>query len=74
MDKNLSDFKLMIIVPTFVTEYLCSGWVFSSDKFRILNQPILKEIFLSFKRYCCPELKFEKIIHLQSIFVKLWGC
>ena len=26
-----------------------------------------------FKRHCCPELKFEKIFHLWSFFVELWG-
>ena len=61
--------KVNIIVPTFgtkVTEYLCSGWVFfSSDKFRLFNWPFLTEFFfLSFERYCCPELKFEKIFYL----------
>ena len=28
------------------------------------NSPFLTEFFISFERYCCPELKFEKIFHL----------
>ena len=57
-----------VIVPTFdtkVTEYLCSGRVFfSSDKFRLFNKPFLTDFFISFEKYCCLELKFEKIFHL----------
>ena len=35
---------------------------------------IFDEIFfISFERYCCPELKFEKIFQLWSFFVKLRG-
>ena len=29
--------------------------------------------FISFKRYCCSELKFEKLFHLCLFFVKFWG-
>ena len=29
--------------------------------------------FISFERYCCPELKFEKIFYLWSFFVMLRG-
>ena len=34
-----------IIVPTFVTEYLCSGCFFSPDKLRLLNKPFLTVFF-----------------------------
>ena len=58
-----------IIIPTFdtkVTEYLCSGWVFFF--FRQVSTFYLAIFdgifFLSFERYCCPELKLEKIFHL----------
>ena len=37
---------------------------FSSDKFRLFYLAIFDGFFLSFKRYCCLELKFEKIFHL----------
>ena len=56
-----------LVIPNFdtkVTEYLCSGWVlFSSEKFRLFDWPFMTEFFL-FEKYCCPELKFEKIFHL----------
>ena len=66
--------QISVIVPTFdtkVTEYLCSGWFFFSSDF--LTSHFWRNFFISFKRYCCPELKFEKIFHLWSFFVKLWG-
>ena len=37
---------------------------FSSDKFRFPNEPFLTIFFTSFEKYCCLELKFEKIFHL----------
>ena len=47
--KEYLQFSYELVVPTFetkVTEYLCSGWVFfSSDKFRLFNQPFLTEFF-----------------------------
>ena len=57
-----------IIVPTFntkVTEYLCSGGFVLQTNFD-LYLAIFDGFFLkiSFKRCCCPELKFEKIFHL----------
>ena len=70
-------FNYLLFVPTFdtkVTEYLCSGgFFFSSDKFRLLKKPFLTDFSTSFERHCCPELKFEKIFHLWSFFVKLRG-
>ena len=36
-----------IIVPTFVTDYLCSGCFFSPDKFRLFNKPFLT-VFLNY--------------------------
>ena len=58
------------VVPTFVTklsEYLCSGWVFFLQTNSTYQLTIFDWVFvMSFKRYCCPELKFEKTIHLRS--------
>ena len=46
---------------------------FLQTKYGFLTS-FLNGIFLiSFKRYCCLELRFEKIFHLWSFFVKLWG-
>ena len=72
----LNSFRLHfdLIVPTFdtkVTEYLCSGWVFFSSDF--LTSHFFAEFFISFERYCCPELKNEKIFHLWLLYVRLWG-
>ena len=69
---------ILFIVPTFdtkVTEYLCSGWVFFflQTNFDFLTSHFWRKFFISFESYCCPELKFEKIFHLWSFFVKLWG-
>ena len=65
------------IVPTFdtkVTEYLCSGWFFFlQTSFDFLTSHFWRNFFKSVKRYCCLELKFERIFHLWSFFVKLWG-
>ena len=52
--------------------YLCSGWVFSS-KFDFWTSHFWQSFFISYKTYCYPELKFEKIFYQWSIFVKLWG-
>ena len=50
------------------------GWVFfSSDKFRLFNQPFLTDFFISFKRYCCPELKIKKDISPVINFRKVMG-
>ena len=66
-----------IIVPTFdtkVTENLRSGWVFFlQTNFDFLTSHFWQKFFISFKRYRCLELKFEKIFYLWSFFVKLWG-
>ena len=61
--------KVIVIVPTFdtkVTEYLCSGWVFFlQTNFDFLTSHFRRNyFFISFKMYCCPKLKFEKIFHL----------
>ena len=57
-----------IFVPTFdakVTEYLCSGgFFFLQTNFDFLTSHFLRNFFISFKRYCCAELEFEKIFHL----------
>ena len=67
----------VVIVPTFdtkVTEYLCSGWVFFlQTNFDFLTSHFWRNFLISFKSYCCPELKFEKMFHLWLFFVKLWG-
>ena len=64
-------------VPTFdtkVTEYLCSSWVFFlQTNFDFLTSNFWRNFFISFESHCCPEFKFEKIFHLWSLFVKLWG-
>ena len=42
-------YQTNFIVPTFntkVTEYLCWGWFFLSDKFRLFNSPFLTEFFI----------------------------
>ena len=57
-----------------VTECLCSGgFFFLQTNFDFLTSLFDGIFFISFKKYCCPELKFEKIFHLWSFFVKLWG-
>ena len=69
-------FDARIIVPTFVTkitEYLCSCvFFFLQTNFDFLTSNFsLKKVFIyhldfyiSFKRYCYLELKFEKIFHM----------
>ena len=53
-----------------LTEYLCSaGWFFSPDKLRLLN---LTKFLISFKRYCCPELKIKKRV-IWLTLKKQWG-
>ena len=62
-------------IPTFVTkvmEYLRSGGFFLQTNFDFLTSLFWRN-FISFKKYCCPELKFEKLFYLWSFFVKLWG-
>ena len=46
---------------------------FLQTNFDFLTSHFWRNFFISFKRYCCPELKFEKIFHLWLFFVKLWG-
>ena len=41
--------------------------------FDFLTSHFWRNFFISIKRYCCLELNFEKIFHLWSFFVKLWG-
>ena len=66
-----------IIVPTFVTkvtDYLCSGWFFCLQiNFDFLTSYCWRDFFISFRKYCCPELKFGKIFYLWSFSVKFWG-
>ena len=75
--KLISAIFTLLIVPTFdtkVTEYLCSGWVFFlQTNFDFLTNHFWRNFFISFESHCCPELKFEKIFHLWSFCVKLWG-
>ena len=43
------------VVPTFVTkltEYLCLGCFFFFRQISTLNEPLLTEFFISFKKYC----------------------
>ena len=49
------------------------GFFFLQTNFDFLTSLFWRTFFISFKRFCCPELKFEKIFHLSSFFVKLWG-
>ena len=49
------------------------GVGFFQSNFDFSTSHFWQKIFVSFKKYCCPELKFEKIFHLQLLFVKLWG-
>ena len=49
------------------------GWFFFLQRnFDFLNSHFWRNFFISFKKYCCPELKFENIFYLWSFFVKLW--
>ena len=47
------------------------GVFFSSDKFCFLTSHFWRNFFITFKRFCCPELKFDYIFHLWSFFVRL---
>ena len=49
------------------------GCFFLQTNFDFLTSHFWRNFFISFKRYCCSELKFEKIFHLWSFFVELWG-
>ena len=49
------------------------GVGFFQTNFDFLTGLGRQNVLLSYKRYFCPELKLEKIFHLCSIFVKLWG-
>ena len=49
------------------------GFFLLQTNFDFLISHFWRNFFMSFKKYCCPELKFEKIFHLWSFFVKLWG-
>ena len=70
-----ADWYFSLFVPTFdtkVTENLCSGWVFFlQTNFDFLTSHFWWNFFISFKRYCCPELKLEKIFHLSSPVLRL---
>ena len=39
---------------------MLGGCFYSSDKFRLLNQPFLTRFFISFKKHYCLELQFKK--------------
>ena len=49
------------------------GFFFLQTNFDFLTSHFWRNFFISFESYCCLELKFEKIFHLWSFFVKLWG-
>ena len=50
------------------------GWVFFlQTNFDFLTSHFWRIFFIWFESYCYLELKFEKIFHLWSFFVKLWG-
>ena len=53
--------------------FVLGGGFFLQTNFDFLTSHFWRNFFISFKRYCCRELKFEKIYHLWSFFVKLWG-
>ena len=80
MNHGKSNQNLFYVVrffaPTFVTkvtEYLCSGWIFSSDQFRLFNETFLTKFLMIIKRYFCIELKLENVFHLYFIFCKVMG-
>ena len=66
--ETYSNLFVLLFVPTFntkVTEYLCSGCVFFlQTNFDFLTSHFDGIFFISFKKFCCLELKFEKIFHL----------
>ena len=50
------------------------GWVFFLQTgFDFLTSHFWQNFLISFKKYCCLELKLENIFHLWLFFVKLWG-
>ena len=49
------------------------GFFFLQTNFDFLTSRFWQNFFISFERYCCLELKFEKIFNLWTFFVKLWG-
>ena len=54
--------RIMIVVSTFVakiTEYLWSWWFFIQTSFDFLISHVDGIFLISFKRYCCLELKLE---------------
>ena len=54
--------RMMINDPTFVakiTECLFSRWFFNQISFDFLISLVEGVSLKSFKKYCCPELKFE---------------
>ena len=60
-----SEIKIVSTFDTKVAKYLCSGWFFFlQTKFDFSTSRFDGIFSISFKRYCCPELKFEKIFHL----------
>ena len=64
------------VVPTFdakETEYLFSGGVFFLETNFDFLTSIFWLIFYIIQKVFCPQLKIEKIFHLWSSFVKLWG-
>ena len=67
--------QIEVIVPNLRNESteICArgGFFVLRTKFDFLTI-IFDGVFLSFKNYCCSELKFEKTFHLRSFFVKLW--
>ena len=46
---------------------------FSSDNFDFLTSHFWRDFFMSFKNYCCLELKFEKIFYLWSFSQSYMG-
>ena len=50
------------------------GWFFFlQTNFNFLTSRFWRNFFTSFKSYEWSKLKFEKIFHLWSFFVELWG-
>ena len=70
----LAQIPAILLVPTFirkVTDFRARV-VFSSGNFVFLTSHFLP-IFSSINRYCCLELKFEKIILPVIIFCEVMG-
>ena len=70
-------YKTSVFVPTFVmkiTEYLCSGCFFSSDKFRPFNRPVLTEFYFNqAKGIVVLSLNLKLYSTCEYFFVKLQG-